>query len=81
MVVGCFYYFGGRTGGEQVVAAGVISRLTLVPLVLLSLAFAGVFPRTFIAFSILEVGLASGAWMLLREESRHKSIGPVGRAA
>lgn len=30
------------------------------------LAFAGVFPHTFIAFAVLDVGLAIRAWMLLR---------------
>jgi hypothetical protein len=80
VVIGWHYLFGGRTGGEQVVAAGVIDRLIYVPLVLLPLAFAGVFPHTFIAFTILDVGLAIGAWTLLHEEATHKSVGPIGRA-
>jgi hypothetical protein len=80
VVIGWHYYFGGRTGGEQVVAAGVIDRLIYVPLVLLPLAFAGVFPHTFIAFTILDVSLAIGAWMLLRAEAAHRSVGPPGRA-
>jgi hypothetical protein len=79
VVIGWHYYFGGRTGGEQVVAAGVIDRLIYVPLVLLPLAFAGVFPHTLIAFTMLDVGLAIGAWTLLREEAAHKSVGPIGR--
>jgi hypothetical protein len=80
VMIGWHYYFGGRTGGEQVVAAGVIERLIYVPLVLLPLAFVGVFPRTLIAFTILDVGLAIGAWTLLREQATHKSVGPIGRA-
>jgi hypothetical protein len=80
VVIGWHYLFGGRAGGEQVVAAGVIDRLIYVPLVLLPLAFAGVFPHTFIAFTILDVGLAIGAWTLLHEEATHKSVGPIGRA-
>jgi len=80
VVIGWHYYFGGRAGGEQVVAAGVIDRLIFVPLVLLPLAFAGVFPHTFVAFTILDVGLAIGAWMILRAEASHQSIGPLGRA-
>jgi hypothetical protein len=80
VVIGWHYYFGGGTGSEQVVAAGVIDRLIYVPLVLLPLAFAGVFPHTFIALTILEVCLAVGAWMLLGSEARHESVGPLGRA-
>jgi hypothetical protein len=80
VVIGWHYYFGGRTGGEQVVAAGVIDRLIYVPLVLLPLAFAGVFPHTLIAFTMLDVGLAIGSWALLREEATHASPGPLGRA-
>lgn len=80
VVIGWHYYFGGRTGGEQVVAAGVIDRLIYVPLVLLPLVFAGVFPHTFIAFTVLDVGLAIRAWMLLRAETTHESTPPVGPA-
>jgi hypothetical protein len=79
VIIGWHYYFGGRTGGEQVVAAGVIDRMIYVPLVLLPLAFAGVFPHTLIALTMLDVGLAIGSWSLLREEAAH--AGPVGRAA
>jgi hypothetical protein len=81
VIIGWHYFFGGRTGGEQVVAAGVIDRLIYVPLVLLPLAFAGVFPHALTAFTILDVGLAIGAWTLLREEAAHQSAGAVGRAA
>jgi hypothetical protein len=69
MVIGWHYYFGGRTGGEQVVAAGVIDRLIFVPLVCFPLAFAGVFPHTLIGFAILDIALAVRAWMLLRAEA------------
>jgi len=81
VVIGWHYLFGGRTGGKQVVAAGIIDRLIYVPLVLLPLAFAGVFPHTLTAFTILDVGLAIGAWTLLHEEATHRSAGAVGRAA
>ena len=69
VVIGWHYYFGGRTGGEQVVAAGVIDRLIYVPAVLLPLAIGGVFPHTFAAFTLLDVALALGAWRLLRREA------------
>ena len=38
--------FGGRTGGRQCVAATVLDRLILVPLVLVPIALAGAFPTT-----------------------------------
>jgi len=76
VVVGWLYYFGGRTGGQQVVAAGVIDRLIFVPVVLLPLAFAGVFPHTFIAFTILEAILGTGAWMLLHAGATQESTTP-----
>lgn len=69
-MIGWHYYFGGRTGDRQVVVAGLIERLIYVPLVLLPLAIAGAFPHTFLAFTALDVGLAIGAWMLLRAEAR-----------
>ena len=79
-VIGWHYYFGGRTGGKQVVAAGLIERLIYVPLVLLPLAFAGAFPHTFVAFTALDAGLAIRAAMLLRAEARHESLGPLESA-
>jgi len=65
VVIGWHYFFGGRTGGLQVVAAGVVDRLIFVPVVLLPLAIAGVFPRFFVLFTILDVSLALGALVLL----------------
>ena len=63
-VIGWLYLFGGRSGGRQVVAASVLDRWVLVPAVLVPLAIAGVFPHTFLAFALLDVSLAIGAWML-----------------
>ena len=78
-MIGWHYYFGGRTGEKQVVAASLIERLIYVPLVLLPLALAGVFPHTFVAFTALDVGLAIGAWMLLCTEARKSSeSAPLG---
>ena len=68
-VIGWLYLFGGRTGGRQFVAAGVIDRWTLVPGVLVPLAIAGVFPHTFLAFALLDVSLAIGAWMLRKRST------------
>ena len=63
-VIGWLYLFGGRSGGRQVVAASVLDRWVLVPAVLVPLAIAGVFPHTLLAFALLDVSLAVGAWML-----------------
>jgi hypothetical protein len=65
VVIGWLYVFGGRSGGEQVVAASVIDRLIFVPLVLVPLAIAGVFPHLLLTFVVLDVSLAIGACMLI----------------
>lgn len=68
VVIGWLYVFGGRSGSRQVVAASVIDRLLIVPLVLVPLALTGVFPHLFLSFAILDASLAIGAWVLLRRE-------------
>lgn len=69
-LVGWLYLFGGRSGARQFVAASVIDRITLVPLVLLPLALLGVFPKVMIAFALLDPVLGLSAWYLLRRESK-----------
>ncbi len=64
-VIGWIYFFGGRTGSRQFVAAGVIDRVVLVPAVQLSLVMVGVFPHLFLGFAILDPALGIGAWVLL----------------
>jgi len=64
VVIGWFYLIGGRSGVRQLVAASVFDRLTLVPVVLVPLALAGVFPHLLMVFAILDVTLAIGAWVL-----------------
>ena len=68
IVIGWLYVFGGRPGARQFVVASVIDRLVFVPSVLIPLAIAGVFPRLFLTFTLLDVLLAIGAWMLLVRE-------------
>jgi hypothetical protein len=63
-VIGWFYLIGGRSGSRQFVAASAFDRLILVPIVLVPLAIAGVFPHLFLAFTLLDVALAIGAWVL-----------------
>src|SRR6516162_2401811 len=53
VVIGWLYLFGGRSGARQFVAASVIDRLLFVPLVLVPLSIAGVFPRLFLTFTLL----------------------------
>jgi hypothetical protein len=79
-VIGWHYYFGGRSGSKQVIAAGLIERLIYVPLVLLPLAFVGIFSHTFVAFTALDVGLAIRAAMLLRAERAHEPVRSLGNA-
>ena len=64
-VIGWLYFFGGRSGARQFIAASVIDRLIFVPAVLIPLAIAAVFPRLFLTFTISDALLAIGAWLLL----------------
>jgi hypothetical protein len=65
MVIGWMYLFGGLSGSKQVVAAGILDRLILVPGVLVPLAIGGVFPHFLLAIAVLDPILAIGAWILL----------------
>jgi hypothetical protein len=65
VVIGWLYLFGGRSGARQVVAASVIDRLVFIPVVLVPLAIAGVFPHLLLSFAFLDVALAIGAWLVL----------------
>jgi hypothetical protein len=69
-VVGWLYFFGGRSGARAMVAATVVDRLTLVPIVLVSMALNGVMPHTLLSFAILDPTLALVAWRLLGRETR-----------
>jgi hypothetical protein len=69
-IIGWFYLFGGRSGGRQVVAASVLDRIILVPLVLVPMAMAGVFPHLLFTFAILDPLLGLVAWYLLSQERR-----------
>jgi hypothetical protein len=68
VVIGWLYFFGGRSGARQFIAASVVDRLVFVPAVLIPLAVAGVFPRLFLTFAVLDAVLAIGAWTLLGRE-------------
>jgi hypothetical protein len=70
MVIGWLYLFGGLSGGRRIVAASVLDRVVLVPLVLVPLAIAGVFPHFLLAFAVLDPTLGIGAWLLLSRSAR-----------
>lgn len=65
LVIGWLYFFGGRSGGRQVVAATIFDRIVLVPLVLVPTALSGVFPHTLLMFAVVDPALAVIAWLLL----------------
>lgn len=67
-VIGWLYFFGGRSGARQVVAASVVDRIVFVPAVLVPLAIAGAFPHLLMTFAIFDPLLAIGAWVLLRRK-------------
>lgn len=69
VVIGWLYVFGGRSGARQFGPASVLDRVTLVPLVLVPLVLAGVFPRTLGAFAILDPALGVGAWLLHKRQA------------
>jgi hypothetical protein len=68
-VIGWLYVFGGRGGGRNFGPASVLDRIVLVPLVLVPLVAAGIFPHTFGAFAVLDPALGIGAWLLHRRET------------
>jgi len=63
-VIGWLYLFGGRSGARQFGPASVLDRVVLIPVVLVPLVIAGVFPHTLGAFAILDPALGIGAWVL-----------------
>jgi len=69
-IIGWLYVFGGRSGGRQVVAATVLDRIVLVPLVLIPTAMSGVLPHTLWMFAILDPVLGLVGWYLLAHERR-----------
>lgn len=65
LIIGWLYFFGGRSGGRQVVAATIFDRIVLVPLVLVPVALSGVLPHTLLMFAVVDPALAVIAWLLL----------------
>ena len=69
-VIGWLYLFGSLSGDRRIVAASVLDRVVLVPLVLVPLAVAGVFPHFLLTFAVLDPTLGIGAWLLLSRSNR-----------
>ena len=65
IVIGWLYLFGGLTGSRGFAAASVLDRVVLMPLVLVPLAMAGVFPHFLLTLAVLDPVLGIGAWLLL----------------
>ena len=70
VIIGWFYLFGGRAGCKPFVAASVLDRIVLVPLVLIPIAMAGVFPHLLLTFAVLDPLLGLIAWYLLSRERK-----------
>jgi hypothetical protein len=81
MVIGWLYLFGGLSGGRRIVVASVLDRVVLVPLVLVPLAIAGVFPHFLLAFGFLDPALGIGAWLLLSRSDRPRSHSTAGTSS
>ena len=77
-VIGWLYLFGGLSGGRRIVAASVLDGVVLVPLVLVPLAIAGVFPHFLLAFAVLDPTLGIGAWLLLRRSDHPRFLSTAG---
>jgi len=70
LVIGWFYFFGGRSEARQITVASVVDRIILVPLVLAPLAISGVYPNTLLAFAVLDPILGGIAWWMLVKEGK-----------
>ena len=79
-IIGWLYCFGGRSGGRQVVAASVLDRVLLVPLILVPAALGGLFPHTFGTFAVLDPVLGLVAWRLLARERQARQPSPAAGA-
>jgi hypothetical protein len=73
-IIGYYLWVGGHSGSRQATAASVIDRLTIVPLVLLPLAIAGVFPRLLTAIVIVDLCLAISTWVLLNRGEKSAAL-------
>jgi len=66
VIIGSLYLFGGRANAPQIIAASILGRPILVPVVLVPLALSGVFPHLLLTFAVLDASLSIVAWVLFR---------------
>ena len=67
VIIGCLYLLGGRANAKQIIAVSIVSRPILVPLALVPLAIAGVFPRLLLTYVVLDMLLSIGGGLLARK--------------
>jgi hypothetical protein len=80
VVIG-WLYFCRRSGARQFAACTVIDRLIFVPLVLVPLVIAGVFPHLLGTLAILDPVLAIGTWVLRSRAERSREIAKNSHSA
>jgi hypothetical protein len=60
---------GGRANARQIIAASIVCRPILVPVVLVPLAIAWVFPRLLLTFTVLDLLLSIVGWVLVARQA------------
>jgi hypothetical protein len=69
VIIGCLYLLAGRANTTQIIAVSIVSRPILVPVVLVPLAMAGVFPHLLLTFAVLDWLLSIFGWVLLARKA------------
>jgi hypothetical protein len=64
VILGSLYLLGGRANAPQIIAASIVVRPILVPVVLVPLAMSGVFPHLLLTFAVLDPLLSIVALVL-----------------
>jgi hypothetical protein len=67
VIIGLLYLLGGRANAKQIIAVSIVSRPILVPLALVPLAIAGVFPHLLLTYVVLDMLLSIGGGLLARK--------------
>jgi hypothetical protein len=75
LLLGYYLLTGGRAGCRQITAASVLDRWTLVPIVLIPLVYAGVFPHFLIFILVVPFLLATSTWFFIRSDAAQQSAG------
>lgn len=70
VIIGFLYLLGGRANAAQIIAVSIVCRPFLVPLTIVPLAIAGVFPGLLLTFVVLDTSLSIIGWVLYRKTRR-----------